>query len=467
MASLRKENDRGRTGWRLQFRVEGRRRSLWLSDPSKRRAESVMRHVDELVRAKASGGQMDSMTSRWVGDLEGKLFDSLARIGLVDPRRDRTIGDEGRLLGAFCDTYIASRTDVAQSTRDNYGHARRLLVERFGEGHLIGAITEGDAERWRRWLLSRPVRWDGEGKPTKTMAAATVSKHVKRAKSMFGEAVKDRLLPENPFRGLKTGSEVNRDRDHYIDRATTAAVLSSCADDQWRLIFALARFGGLRRCELLVPTWGDVQWDVGKLRIDSPKTGVRYCPIFPELLPLLRESFDAAPDGTLRIIHRYHRNANLNTQMNRVIEQAGISIWEKTFQNLRATRRTELQEKFQDHVVNSWLGHSTATANKHYLQTTDEHFAAGLTMQTGTPIDTATNGGVQGGVIPADPGQSRADPETKKPRKTQGSTGSGSAQIDCPITLLGLEPRMAGPKPAVLPITPQGNFRIGWVILMG
>lgn len=457
MASLRKENDRGRVGWRLQFRVDGKRRSLWLSDQNKRRAEAVMRHVDELVRAKSSGGQVDPATSRWVADLDGRLFESLARIGLVDARRDRTTGDEGRLLGPFCDAYTASRTDVAQSTRDNYGHARRLLVERFGERHLIAAITAGDAERWRRWLLARPVAWDEQGNPTKTMAIATVSKHVKRAKTMFDEAVKDRLLPENPFKELKTGSEANRDRDHYIDRTTAATVLNGCPDEQWRLIFALARFGGLRRCELLVLTWGDVQWDVGKLRIDSPKTGVRFCPIFPELLPYLRDSFDAAPEGTTRIIHRYHRTANLGTQMNRIIEQAGLPIWEKTFQNLRATRRTELQEKFQDHVVNAWLGHSSATAAKHYLQVTDEHFASGLSAETGEPMNTADSGGVAGGVIPADMDHYGENRQTKKPRKTLGSTGSMSVHNGSLATPLGLEPRMTGPKPVVLPITPRGS----------
>ena len=204
----------------------------------------------------------------------------------------------------------------------------------------------------------------------------------------------DRLLESNPFKKLKTGSEVNRDRDHFITREAAAAVLRGCPDEQWRLIFALARFGGLRRCEILAMNWTDVLWDENKLRIDSPKTGVRHCPIFPELMSLLRESFEAAPEGTTRLAYRYRRAANLGTQMNRIIERAGVPYWAKTFQNLRSTRRTELQENFQDHVVNSWMGHGSETAAKHYLQVTDVHFAAAATHLTGDPIDTATIGGV-------------------------------------------------------------------------
>lgn len=405
MASLRKENDRGRIGWRLQFRHGGKRRSLWLSDPSKRRAETVMRHVDELVRAKAAGGGIDPATSVWAIDLEGKLFNSLARIGLVDPKRHTSLGEDARLLGPFCDAYIASRTDLKQATIDNYGHAKRLLVEKFGERHVLAAITVADAENWRRWMLARPVKWDADGKPTATMAEATVSKHVKRAKTMFAHAVKDRLLTENPFAELKTSSEVNRSRDHYVDRKTAAAVLTACPDDDWRLVFAFARFAGLRRCEVLAMKWTDILWDVERLRIDSPKTGLRFCPIFPELMPFLLASSESAPDGAVRCIHRYHRLANLGTQLNRVIESAGVVPWPKTFQNLRATRRTELQERHQDHVVNSWLGHSSQTAEKHYLQVTDDHWEAGAKEVTGEAIDAESiingSGGVRGGVIGA------------------------------------------------------------------
>ena len=62
--------------------------------------------------------------------------------------------DAGRYLGAYLDSYIAGRTDAAENTKRNFKQARRLLVEYFGERHLIKSITQADAERWRRWLLA-------------------------------------------------------------------------------------------------------------------------------------------------------------------------------------------------------------------------------------------------------------------------------------------------------------------------
>ena len=65
-------------------------------------------------------------------------------------------------------------------------------------------------------------------------------------------------------------------------------------DAEWRLIFALCRFGGLRcPSELLCLEGSDVLWDRDRIRIHSPKKeadeqgGDRFIPIFPELRPYL------------------------------------------------------------------------------------------------------------------------------------------------------------------------------------
>jgi hypothetical protein len=51
----------------------------------------------------------------------------------------------------------------------------------------------------------------------------------------------------------------------------------------------------------------------------------------------------------------------------------GIEPWIRVFQNLRASRETELVEDFPVHVVTEWLGNSPDTAAKHYLTVRDIH----------------------------------------------------------------------------------------------
>ncbi len=53
---------------------------------------------------------------------------------------------------------------------------------------------------------------------------------------------------------------------------------------------------------------------------------------------------------------------------------AGEKPWPKLFQNMRASRETELIEDHPIHVVCSWIGNSAAIAAKHYLQVRESDF---------------------------------------------------------------------------------------------
>jgi hypothetical protein len=67
------------------------------------------------------------------------------------------------------------------------------------------------------------------------------------------------------------------------------------------------------------------------------------------------------------VITRYRDpNANLRTQFERIIARAGLKPWPKLFQNLRATRATELAAEYPSHVAADWMGHSAMAAQKHY-----------------------------------------------------------------------------------------------------
>ena len=109
-------------------------------------------------------------------------------------------------------------------------------------------------------------------------------------------------------------------------------------------------------------------------------------PLFPELRPHLEAAFDEAPEGTEFVITRYRdATQNMRTQFNRIVRSAGLTPWDKPLHNLRATRQTELSDEFPEHVVCQWLGNSQAVATKHYLHTTDEHFAKATTVSSAAP----------------------------------------------------------------------------------
>ena len=154
---------------------------------------------------------------------------------------------------------------------------------------------------------------------------------------------------------------------------------------RFRLLLSLAclllLLGAAKAADEPANRGGDIDWDRARMHIHSPKKehldcgGDRWVPIFPELRPYLEQSFDQAAPGTIYVINRHRdSNANLRTQLMRIIRRAGLKPWPKLFHNLRATLETELAAQYPIHVVCAWIGHTQLIAAKHYLQVTDEDF---------------------------------------------------------------------------------------------
>ncbi len=379
MGSLRKEHDRNRVGWRLQFYThDRRRRSLWLGDIGKRSAEQIARHVDELLNCSAAAIPPRAETAKWLADAPDRIAKRLISYGIASEADRRIQGDEGRLIAAFMDAYIASRDDWKRRSKINYTQARDWLVKYTGKSKPMRDFTQSDGERWHRWLIS-----DGG------LAATTASQHVKRCRQMLKVAVRDGLIPKNPLEGVKTAPDCNRDKDFYVTPEIAKQLIEEAPNPEWRLIIALVRYAGLRcPSEVLRLRWTDVLWDKSRVIVSAPKTeryagkDQRVLPIFPQLLPHLKFLFDEVQPGTkvkenAFVIRQYRAiDANLRTELNRIIRRTGNQPWEKPFINMRASCRTELENtgKYATHVLNAWFGHSTAIAHKHYLQVADEDY---------------------------------------------------------------------------------------------
>ena len=80
--------------------------------------------------------------------------------------------------------------------------------------------------------------------------------------------------------------------------------------------------------------------------------GIRSCPIFPELRPILDEAFEIFGDKSEYVVAapQYRaavntamgwKNSNLRTEMTRLLRRAGVSGWPRLFHSMRASRRSE------------------------------------------------------------------------------------------------------------------------------
>jgi integrase len=344
---------------------DGSRKTIRLGKVTLKQAEAFKVKVEALVGAGITGS-MDDETSRWLAAMDDKMHARLAAVGLVKAR-----GGCRAALGVFVDEYLAQRTDVKPGTMIVMKQARRWLVAFLGENKPLAQITPGDADAYRAHLLGAK------------RAKATVVKWCRYARHFFQVACRRRLITENPFGHIKGSIRGNPARRVFVQAVDVCKVIDAANDPQWKLLIALARWGGLRiPSEALALTWGDVDFAHQRFTVRASKTehhadgGIRLVPMFPELVAHFQAVFDAAPEGSTHVITRYRGpGQNLRTQLVRFITAAGLKPWPKPWQNMRASRATDLADQFPSHVCAAWLGHTEAVANEFYRQVTDEHFA--------------------------------------------------------------------------------------------
>jgi integrase len=275
------------------------------------------------------------------------------------------------------------RTDVKPGTQMLDGQTRRNLLAFFPADKQLVSFTRGDGDAWRLSLKEQGL------------AENTIRRRCGRAKQFFNAAVRRKLIPENPFSDLKSNVHGNPERFYFVTRDEIARVIAECPDAQWKLIFALSRFGGLRcPSETLGLRWCDIDFENNRIIVTSPKTAhhiggeSRMIPLFPEWRPFLDTLAEQALPGietplTDPVITRYHdATQNLGTEGKRIVRRADLKPWPKLFQNLRSTRETELAEEFPMHVVCAWIGNSQPIAAKHNLQVTCEHFERASSPET-------------------------------------------------------------------------------------
>ncbi len=367
MASLSKSK---KETYSIQFVLHGNRKTIYAGKMEPREAKRLCQKVGDLVGIQNRNARIEESEtiSKWISKIIGTtLHSKLVNVGLLEAIKDTH-------LGAFIDAYNASRTDVKEWTRKNRNGSKKRILKFLDPLADIRSITPADAKNLKVFLITN-------------YAGGTAGKDLTNAKQFFEHAVDMGLITKNPFRKLKIPSQANPKRLFFVDKKTSQKVLDACPDLQWRLIFSLARFGGLRiPSELVGLKWEDVFWDEKKIRVLSSKTehipgkDHRWVPLFPQILEPLLEAFKIAKKGDKFIFSReITGSSNLRQGLTGIIKKAGLSPWPKLFQNLRASRETDLCQEYPLHVAAGWIGNTPKVAIGHYLQTIDSDWEKATT----------------------------------------------------------------------------------------
>jgi integrase len=403
--------------------ADNRRRSIRPGKLNKKAANELKLKIEALNTLVIAKLPMDADTARWVASIGDDLAAKLAAVGLMPERQSET-------LGGFLNAYLARRSAGAKpNTVDNIRRVVNDLLAVHPATLGLRHFTSDHADKLHRWYTD------------KNLKPATIHRQLKFAKQFFADAVKRKLIHENPFALVKIPPGTpSADRQRYIESADVERLIEA-AHPALRIVLALARFAGLR-CpdEVLLLKWEHVNLAVGRMTVTSPKTechpgkAYRVVPIFTALRPHLEDAWELAEPGTEFVVSgptadahrateaRGWKGANYRTPLAKLMRRSGIDSWPKPFNNMRASCETDLMKHHRIHVVTSWIGHSPRTAMMHYLQTLDADF------------DKATGqGGAESGAVNLQkPVQSDADTmgqEKPRPSQRQGIMGNSSVAV--------------------------------------
>jgi len=336
----------------------------WFAPNGKRHSENIGR-VDEVSKRKAEKLRQAK---------EAQLRD---RPTLRNPARVPTLSE-------FLDVYVQSRkAELAPGSIELHQQTARYLKGFFGETRRIDQIARYDAREFKTALAKASLNFVNKRKHP-SMSPRTVDQHIRNARTMFNRAVDDDLITYNPFDRLSGGLPPIEKNWHYVSVDEFARLLAACPTQGWKALLGLSRLAGLRQGEALTLQWRDVDWEKNRLTVWAPKTKRRrVVPLAPELLPILRDAFENAPEGQPLVVQGVVA-PNVWRDFGVIRKRAGVANYADWCHTLRKNRENDwIAAGFPFHVVVDWMGHSDEVARQHYLRVNDNDLA--LAAQTRIP----------------------------------------------------------------------------------
>jgi integrase len=358
-----------KSGYLIQWYMDGRRYSIYLSGHryTKEYAEEFRQIVERLLLYRWRNDTVfDKKTMVWLETAPPELLSKLAKVGLITRDKPKTC----QLLW---DTFLKYKKGTVKSnTMKDYSINQKIFYQTFAPTDLIEDVTPERLQTWKVSLL-RSGR-----------AAAGVASILKTTQTVFNWAVAQEWLPKSPMKNISLGSFINRENDRIISIAEYAQLLSACPTQEYRVILAFARIGGLRcPSELEQMRWSDIDWERNRFLVRSPKTErhvghqEREVPLFHELRQELEKlRSQVKPKDNDFVIQSFQGSSwNLYDPFQKIARAAGLGKIIRPFDNMRMSRSNEVIREYDEIKESLWIGHTRKVMLEHYYQLSDEDFA--------------------------------------------------------------------------------------------
>ena len=279
--------------------------------------------------------------------LAQKVQDEVDRekLGLVDPDEKRFGDHEKRPIAEHIADFLESMRAARRATR--YVKVREGQLRDLVEGvnaQRLSHLTPDAVEGHLNSLRKKPGRYNealGLG-----LSAATINGHRAAAVSFLTWCVQRGRISRNPLTCLRT-LNVQKDRrrqrrDLTMDEIDRLLAATDTPDRRYRrIVYLVALLAGLRRSELELLTWGDVDFEAGVIFVPATigKSGR------DDMVPMndqLRASLAGEKPQGAKPTDRVFRSIPQIRTVYRDFERAGIPVQDDAgrWVDLHATRAT-------------------------------------------------------------------------------------------------------------------------------
>jgi integrase len=319
--------------WTLFVAHLYQRCQITLGKIGKTEAYQFAANVDMLAsHRKHSATSIPPNLESWVNSLTPNHREQFSKLGLLSSYNPNMTVQE--LIDLFLEDYEIRklRKEIRASSVTQFESS----MKRFPDYFLAKTIKELEPKRQSERINSAPV-FSTEVKQAFVKLESWQREHYSpaswtrangRLREVGNWAVKQGIFDYSPFSILPHSKSIDKSRNFEVNRETVVDAMAQCQHPDIRLLFALARFCGLRmlsEARTIKPC--DVNWDERTLQIlDSKKQAYRTMPLFKTVAAEL-ERHQLETGGWTRYVLTDHvlnsSDQNATRFMKQALQRAG------------------------------------------------------------------------------------------------------------------------------------------------
>jgi integrase len=282
--------------------------------------------------------------------------------GLIEAHLDEKIPT----LTKFLDMFKETRKEFSEGTQLRDGRTFKYLMRYFGANTRIDKITPIKAAGIRGWMSE------------KKYSKATINRSVTMFRMIFRFAVDVGILSLNPFNKVKGGSTTNPYRQYHVSYDEIKKAIAVCGEKiEFAGVLAFSRYAGLRiPSEIRDLKFSDFRFNENKFGKEgifrvpvTGKTGTRAVPFFSELQPHFLALYNSRQPNQEFVFVKYRNCKNVGTLIKRIMKKHNLYVWEKFFNNQRASCITDkVRQGWSRSLLDAVFGNSESVRAGHYIQ---------------------------------------------------------------------------------------------------